>query len=475
MEDLFQSQKPNLEEEIKPSRAVHFWQLGAGLFVLLSLFLGLFVWQERYTNDSLLQYAPVDTAIYISARDSFWPWEKVKITDLPLAHVFSHPELLNFSSHSALLKIPGENQELTTAEIFFLRHLEEAVPVIAELEFTATLDKHILVVADSQETLEKIKEVQRGTIFSLAQQLEGRQLGRGLMNLYVSAGNLQSHFKALPGLPSQLLSHLAVTDLYLTLYQERNIWVFGPADEINLSSADLKTTLRFLPKNFDLFISQVNLVDVFRSFVAVDENFNQAGNQLTVNLEAIYDFNFNNAIIPLLDQPAELLIINSGRSNALGFDYILVLPEVTDQQIQAFEELVRIILSQKLPKEISRQLPDGSSVIELTADTNAWLWQPVSENQRILSEPQLGFEVTHLKNGGSLFIASSAALLEDIMKTQDISLESLAYQCPPAVGAGNFLAIRSDLQATFGDILPQGITIFSTTPKNGLTGCIFNY
>ena len=473
MEDLFQSQKPNLEEEIKPSRAVHFWQLGIGLFVLLSLFFSLFVWQQRYTNDSLLQYAPVDTAIYISARDSFWPWEKIKITDLPLAHVFSHSELLSLSSHSALLKIPGEDQKFSTAEIFFLRHLEEAVPIIATLEFTTTIDNRILVVTDSKETLDKIKEVQEGTIFSLAQQLEGRKLGRGLMNLYINSGNLQSHFKTLPELPAQLLSYLAVEDIYLTLYQEKDSWVFGPADEVSLSSADLTTTLRFLPNNFDLFISQVNLADIFRSFISVDETFSQTGNQLTANLEAIYNFDFTNAIVPLLDQPAELLIVNAGQNNALGFDYILVLPEVTDDQIQAFEELVRIMLSQKLPKEVSRRLPDGSSVIELTADTNAWLWRGISENQRIISEPKLGFEITHLRHDGSLFISSSRVLLEEVMKTQDISLESLANECQLAFGTNNFLMIKSDIQATFRDVLPQGITAFSTTPKNGLTGCIF--
>lgn len=472
MEDLFQSQKPNLEEEIKPSKAVHFWQIGGGLFVLLVFLLGLFVWHARYVKDSLIQFAPVDTAVYLSVRNSFWPWEDVKIKDLPLSHIFSHHRLLELSSHAAYLKIPGE-EKFETASIFFLKHIEEAVPVIEELEFAAALDKHILVVAENQQVLDKIKEVHSGTIFSLEQQLEGKKIGRGLLNLYVDSGNLQSQFNNSRSLPHRIISSLAAEDLYLTLHKEKAVWVFGPVDEISLSAVDLRSTLRSLPDNFDIFISQISLAEIFGNFMAADKNFQQTAGQTVSNLEAVYGFDFSSTIRPLLSRQAEFLVLNTGKDNALGFDYVLILPEVSEKEIQGFEELVRIILSQKLPKETLRQLPDGTFVTELIADVNSWSWQETDLDQKFLSEPRLNFEIAYLKQDSRLFIASSKDLFKTVLEAQEISLENLASRCEIAFGGDDFLIINHHIKTSFSDILPRGLTVLSATPKNGLTGCIF--
>lgn len=477
MEDSFlQNQQPSLEQDIVLSSRFKFWYILGGVFVLGIILFALFTWHQKYTADHLIKYAPVDTAIYVTARNSFWPWEASTIKDVPLSHVFPHQELLDLSSHAALIKIPSDNDELDTVSIFLMKHLEAAVPFIENLPHTKVFGKNILVIASSKESLIKVDEVYRGTVFSLETQIDKNKLGRGLSSVYVSAGNLRSHLGKNDNLADKIYSYLLRDDLYLTFSKKGDRWIFSPNDSVDLGAPRTGLLVETLPADFNIFAAHINLAEIFQSWLAANEVFAETTKHNIANLEAIYDFDFSDVMQPLFNQYGDITIFNVGVNNALGFDYTLVFDYSSQEQLEAFEELVKVTLAQKLPREKTRVLPDGSLVIELVAETDVWQWSEAKISNGLavqkLIEKRIGFEVAYLVADNKVYISSSADLISDMLSKKDISLERLSKRCLLPFSQDNVVMFNSNIEDLFDDILPAGFTILSGDPKQGLNGCI---
>lgn len=490
MEDPFLNSKPQPQSEAQASEKKKSkpWVALAGVFVILIILLlagGLYFWWQYNISDYLIKLAPVDSVLYIQARDSFWPWQNTKISDLPFNNFYQWAEetifsdldfqkdLLANSSQAALVAMLREDNNLDWAFIFKLRNTRSINLVLEKLPNHQMLAKNILVVATSQPALEKIKEVATGSIFSLATQIDSKKKEKELMNLYLSAKNLKTYLNQNQDWLNKIFSQLIKADIYLSLAKKDSQWQFKIKSDSFDSFSVAEPLVEYLPADFSIFISSINLKEIFEEWGEADYNIAESFEQTAESLKIIYELDLKNSVVTFLDQGADLVIFKQSEDKILGFDYILLLPQVEEEQINNLRDLVKVVLAQKLPKQVDHVLPDGSKVVELLAQPEVWQWEEESlgENLEVnyLNEPALNFEISYLIKDKKIIISSSKQLLSDFILNQIFGLKDLASACEKEVSKNRYLIFNSSLFP--GLYLPLGMILVKEDQK-GIKGCI---
>lgn len=460
-----------------------------GIFVLLILFLVLsfvfYFWRQEKIKDELINFVPLDSVFYVSLRETVWPKPKLKISSLPFSgfyqqlqkkEIFSRSnffDLLDNSQRVSIALVLNEDDNLDFVYIFKLKNPEIIKSLNLSHQFI--IGKNILVVADSQNAIEKIKAVKENLIFSLASQIDSKKIQTGLVNFYLAKANLNFYLSQHQESLNNIFAQLVKDDIYLQLDYQASQWQFK-LNQNNFDSAiDKRDELvRYLPNDFSLFVSGVNLFNFFSAWLSYDLTINQSFVQTAAALKTVYNFDFNETLNSLLNQTADLIIFNrKAGNNFLGFDFILVLPNFSLAEINNFEELIKMVLAQKRPQEVNHFLPDGSKVIEFLAKTDKWQWQKeVFDNFEIsyLPEPALNFEISYLPDN-YLFISNSSDLLKKFVSTRDIDLNRLISQCYLRNDYQKSLIINTqDNFLGLKDYLSAGRLVF-IEEKNGITGC----
>lgn len=476
MEDPFQNSKP---EPLAPAQAFSWqklglWIVGLGVFIILVSSAGLYFWYQRFSSDHLIKLAPVDSVIYVRARNSFLPWNPRTLGQLPFDNYYSkldqssifssidlRQDILNNSDQAALALVLKENFGLVPVFFFEFKDLSSLELVLPNLSNHLVFDKNILVVSESQQALDKVRTVDQGLIFSLASQVDLTQLSRGLISGYLNASQLQSYLFAQGKLVDTIYSQLVTQDVYLNFQLRNKVWQFNLVGDFFDSPLRTKVLTHHLPNDFSIFISNINLVDVFNRLQGLSE--------IILNEQ---DLDPN-----LLDQSADVIIFNQtfnqAKENVFGFDYILVLANFSQDSINSLERVVKIILSQKLPQPIRYFLPDGSQVFELLANVDFWHWQNETINNleaRYLIEPSLNFEISHLVQDNKLIIASSRQRLAEFISTstQRVALDSLISRCSQGLEQKSYLIFNtSHISSQLQNYLPTGMILAGSTG-----GCI---
>jgi hypothetical protein len=495
MEESFQKTNPSSSVEVKPSlfKQPKLWLIIGGAF-LIGAIGGLYFWWQHHSTDHLIELAPVDSVLYVQARNSFWPWSETTIKDLPLGSFYQRvnevfeseglklkDNILPHVSQAAFILLP--NQESDNLDWGFIFKLKKSfIPrcwrCADETEMVKTIllaqpnhleiRENVLAMATSPEALEKIKEVSQGSLFSLASQVDSKKMDQGLMNLYLDSDNLRAYLKQSQDLAAKIFDQLIDQDIYLTLDRRSKQWQFEIKGSSFKSFLPAGNSISYLPRDFNVFVSNINLLEVFKSW---GEDFLVPLNQIADSAKVIYDFDLEDSLAPFLSRSVDLIIFNGEEKNILGFDYVMVLPEITAEQINNLEELVKIVLAQKLPEETKYVLPDGTSVIELLAEAEARQWQQESvEGLEIsyLKEPSLNFEMSYLVKDDKLIISSSIERLKYFISTQDIELENLISVC----GQGDSYLIFN-IFSGFNDYLPEGLVLIRED-RGRVAGCIVN-
>jgi len=494
MEDPFLSSSPKQPEAVKTTsrRNLRLWLTLGGVFLFLFILIfssSLYFSWRKATTDDLINLAPLDSVVYVFSRESFLPWpislinEKVKISDLPFTEFFQKTgaseifagldfqnDLLKNSSQVGLVGVTSESSNLDLVFIFKLKSSELAQSFSTKLSKCWLAKENILIVSGSDSALAKVKEVAGGSIFSLGSQVNSKRLGHGLMNFYLDSDNLKSFLFSSQKPENKIFSQLSSQDIYLSLTRKNNQWQFT-IDNDFLSLPKSNILIEYLPKDFSVFASGLNLNEIFSAWAQADPKLKEFFKQTYSGVKTVYDFDLNLAT-SFLNQSVDL-IINYNQESVLGFDYILVLPSLDEKQINDFKELIKIILAQKLPKEVTYLLPDGSKATELLAATDAWQWQQDETGISYLKEDKLKFEIGYLSKDSKTIIANNLAWLKDYIVKPETSLVDLTSSSSKE---GRFIIFKSsNLPEEFKVYLPSGMIIVREGRSGGIFGKIIGF
>ncbi len=502
MEDSFQKQIPWSINEVKllaKKKLIKGLILGGIFFVLVILGSIIYFWYHQQAADNLIKLAPIDSILYICLKEPLLPspvsliqgGRKNSISELPLTNFYNQIEkqfdfkelkfkddiLANVSSASFILLPNRQNNNLDSVLIFELKKSASAEKIKSILKaqpYYLEVDENILVVATSLEAIEEIKAVKEGLIFSLATQVDLDKLDKGLLRFYLDADNLKSYLNQSSYLPNKIFVQLINQDIYLSLNQKNNQWQFDL--EVNSFSPSVITNplVTKLPNNFKIYISSINLAEVFNKWGEFDQNFSDLFKQTLDGLRNIYGFDFKQ-VMDFFDQNVDLLVFDSGPSNIFGLDYVLLLPEASEEQIQNLKKLVQIILAQKLPKPVDYFLPDGTKVTELLADVDNWQWQADDAGINYLIEPVLNFEISYLVEDGKIIISSSRELLKSFINDSGIRLSDLIFRCDQGSFGSRYLIFnKAQTASAFNDYWPLGTILIKESASGQTKGCIID-
>lgn len=504
MEDPFSVSKPKPPAQSKIFRwqARRFWLAGLGVFCIgLIIYIWFFWWPQNQAKD-LMTLAPIDSVLYANAKNNLWPYPvslfigpKDEISHLPLADFFAaaqqspafsgldlKKDFLANCRQASFVLILDENSNLVWAYIFEFKDSGSIGAIVSNLKQKNyanyfELAKNILVVSDSSDALNKIKKVSEGQIFSLAGQVDKNKLNDDLLNIYLSSNNLKSYLGGNVNSANTIFAHLINQDIYLHFNKKNQQWQFSLAgnffDQSNKNTR--QPLIEYLPSDYSFFISNIKLTEVFSGWSKSDSNLSGALQQTFDMIKQTYSFNFFNVADIFTNQGADLVIFNNQNKNAFGFDYLLALPNISEPQLNSLKGLVKIILAQKLPKEVVYTLPDGSQVTELMAQPEFWQWQKQTIDGLdiyYLKEPALSFEIDYAIKDNKLFMASSIDLLKNSLATKDINLKSLIQSCSHQSNIGQYLIFNSGHTPLFANLdLPKGTAIIKED-GGSVAGCI---
>lgn len=491
MENLSQNQnflKDEKVESVRASKKFGFRLFLGGVFVLLIFSFLFYFWWQNQTRDELINLVPLDSVFYVSLRETVWPKQKMKIDDLPFGGFYQQlqkkdtfsqinfSDLLNNSQRVSMALVLNEEGNLDFVYIFKLKNSE--VIRSFNLPYQFTVGKNILVVAENQKAIDKIQKVKQKSLFSLASQIELKKIQLGLVNFYLSSANLKFYLNHHQDLLNNIFSQLIKDDIYLVLNYKNNQWRVELSNDSFGQPAitDRKELIEYLPADFDLFVSNINLFNFFSSWLSSDLFLDQSFAQTAEILKTVYSFDFNEKLNSLFNQSADLIVFKKPKgNNFLDFNFILVLPDFSSEQISNFEKLIKMVLAQKLPQQVNYLLPDGSKVTELLAKIDKWQWQKEIFNDleiNYLEEPALDFEINYLEDN-NLFISNSSDLLKNFIVSRDINLKDLINQCQLKNNYQKSLVINTqDNFLGLKDYLSVGQLIF-IEDKDGAKGCFF--
>lgn len=450
MEDSFRKQEENNQiAKFFSNHRFTFWLTAVGVFLFVLVLIITWFSYRNFTNDELINFAPVDSVVYFSAHDSFWPWQERVLTELPYDNFYSDTSkdfaqnLLSLSSHTAYFIFLIDNR-LEPVWLFKLDQFVQEDSFVFDLPTFKIYNNKILVVG-SAEALEKVDGVVQGDTFSLASQIS---ISQAPVNFYISAQNLKTFLNLQNSSKHKILSQLLKQDLYLQFNKNKNIWQINFNQNISGGIQSSQELITKLPADFNIFISKVNLSDLFSQWASADEFLAEAFAQTQEIYEQVFNFDLSAVGKELLNNFADIIIFTQDDS-ALGLDYVLVMSQPSDLGIESFKKLVKVILAQKLPKKALRYLPDGSSIIELSADTEAWQWQiEVIEGSDVfyITEPVLDFSIYYSIRDGQLLISGTQERLMNFIQNSDITIDEYRVQCSADIFKGSYVIFAKNSQ-----------------------------
>lgn len=475
MEDLFRKNQANVRvAKLSGSDRLAFWLVAVGVFLFVVIL--VFTWfnYRNFTKDELIHFAPVNTIVYFSAHNSFWPWSEEVLSQLPYDTLFLNTEqdfaqkLLPLSLQTAHVKFLIDDQ-LEQVWLFKLAKAADENTFASDLSGFKIYNNKIVVVG-SVEALKKVDEVVQGQIFSLASQIK---ISQAPVNLYINAENLRTFLNYQSSGQYKILSQLLNQDLYLKFYKNNNVWQIDFNQNISEEKISNQRLVTKLPTDFSIFISNVNLSDLFNQWARADKSLAKTFAQTQKIYQQVFDFDLSFVSREILDNPADVIIFSQNDS-ALGVDYILAMNQPSSSGIQSFQELVKVILAQKLPQKTIRYLPDGSSVTELSANTEAWQWQTSQiEGSEVhyITEPELNFSIYYMFRDDKLLISGTQERLASFLSNSEINIDDYKSQCLASIFEGSYVIFAKNSQILeLSQFLPTGSVVVGQK-----LGCISDF
>ena len=419
-----------------------FWLISGGVLLLVFISLGVWFLADDLMKDDIAELTPIDSVFYLTGRDSLLPWQ-TKVEDIPIINFFGEASKpIDRSMRISYALVINQANQLEPIYFFKSDHLVNFKSNDFDFEHSAKIGK-ILVVAKSGEVLNRIIEVKENKTFSLATVMNKKNYNQ--VNFYLSSRNLKEYLKQFTELHYQLLGKIIDQDVYGGMNKKGDHWIFEVVNSTKSFAGE--SQIDSLPSDFKIFISGLNLLEVFQSWGRADENIAQAFLEVAGNFGAIYDFNVVASIYDLINQPVDLILFEKSAESMFNFDYVLVSDLTNEDQVIGLKKLVGVVLAQKFPREVLRILPDRSTVIELQASPGDWEWQikKIDNDSTInyVSEPRINFSFAYLVKDNKLFVSNSSLRLEQFFESDQTDLAALT-SCGISLESGSSMVFNRD-------------------------------
>lgn len=454
----YQQNSGNVLKPTKLWQRITAWTLVVGVFVLAIFLFTISYAYEKFTTDEFASYAPIDSAIYFQARTAFWPWDQYSLDKLPYKNFYTKNNLqqyLSKANQTAYVLFSDDQNGLQEAWFFkFKDNIGQDLTL--ELPYKK-IDQKSLVIGSSDKALDKVLATSQGELFSLATQQNLPVKAKSYFRIFISPSSFDQDF-----LPAKLLSN----NFYVTADWENNNWQL----EVFSTSRNEKneSLVKNLPKDFQIHFSGVNLKEFINEVLSENTELSNSFSQNQKRFSQIYNFDAKSAIEELVKNNFDITVFNQS-TNAFGLDFVLVTKPLNDQALKDFEQLIKIVLAQKMPQKTLRLLPDGSSVTEILASTDAWQWESQGDI-RVLVEASLNFELAYLNLEDKFLAASSQKLLENYLSDESFVISRLGEGCNQAIFDSNYIIFNTNNTINnISNYLPTGVLAIG-----GGKGCIYN-
>lgn len=429
------------------------WLILAAIVLALLILAAAFYFNIFIYRDSLVKKAPADSLVYwhfnlLSALDDYRHLDN-NLLDEQLDKMFDWPggqftkEIRPLvGREAALVVVPGfkedtnKQKESFLGQAILIRLMGKAEPDEARLKSLgiseALLDKHILAIADSSETLAKITATTKDNNL-LKIKIVKKGLGK-MDNCYLSKGyldvsGLDKFYKEADNnlnvdLPFALMR---LSTNFLVNQNQPQLFFYSKKEGTGFSFQviaanqepwleQFKTfprVIKYLPPDTLMAWSGFNWQSVIES---LKETFNDTDSGLAQSLdnyEKLYRFSWQNDLEPLLNGQGDLVVtLENDPKTEKQKDFIISASSADDPQALArLEETVKEYLAYHLPAEKVRTLPDNSKVTELLTDPSQFEWQAGEDEGQPLSyikTPNLEFEFVHAFLADGLLVFSNS-------------------------------------------------------------------
>ena len=446
-------------------------RLAVAVFVLVLMLLGAYWWQHWTAVDQLAKYTPFNAIVYFQAHDTGWGKASV-VANLPYANFYqeaSVAKLLSLSKATAYATFFVDNN-LESIWLFQLK--SSGQPINTDLPNARMLTHQILVVGSSPVALAQVEQVVSGNIFSLASQ---QSFNSTPLELLVSAANLKSYLSQAGSANDKVIAPLLATDLHWLLQPKNSAWdisFVGTPAQRTVANNHLVDSL---PADFNFFISGINLSAVLSQWAVANANWSKDFQQTTSIYQEVFKLDALAAANGIFNAPGDLIIFTADQPAALGASFIAVLPQPSATALANFKQLVQAALAQQLPRQTLHQLPDGSWVVQLSADVQARQWhgQTMSDQEVLaIAEPALHFSLYYLLLPDQLVIANSASRLEQFLTGKhSINLQAYKQHCNKNIFNSTYIIFAKNSQIyEFSQFLPNKSLIVGLN-----NGCLLNF
>lgn len=482
-----------------------------GGFFILVLIVASLVGVYWYLNkDDFAKMAPENTFFYLRINEPFWTKENAKISELNLQELFEwidiKLDLKDFRFENDILPIANRQMALT---IIKLSNNDLGLVVFLKIKDGRGVKKlpyftphqlftgKMLIIADSEETLNIIKEVRNKKKPNLSRKVAKDFFDDDFIKLYLDLEKVRKLVTKKGDLNQKSLSYFLnlsqSKSLFLTLNNKIGHWYFSaevyPEIETNLYPTSIRklSSINFLPENFTFFIKGMNLSEVISDVEKIDKDLVQAFHNDLKNFEKLHDLDLLQSLWPLFTSGLDLLLTSTTDQEQRNLDLVvnLALDNYSSEDLKKLPEILKEILAKKYPFEQERVLPDETKVVELVMKPDFFSFDEKELGQDkiyYLQKPELELELAYTIKNNEIIFSSSLSELEKILRpsANQIDTELLNKQC--WVSGRNRLLIFnkeelvnnwSGAAAAMIEFLPGNIYIISQDKNLSFSGCIY--
>jgi len=417
------------------------------LIIAVALF---FYYQYYFKKDNLIKYVPQNAIFYSTFRlnDEIKENQFVKNLISQIDPSLADINLNNLNNmvayNAAAAIIPRENDDINFDYLLIFNLNNKPINIEQDFNFISryqlkyllqtnqTLEKNILIISNSNEIINKIRDITAYKEESLAKKVN-IVLGLNKITIdhnariYFDFATLPDRLNKIHDLPLKLAMFSLISDtnkqIFLGAKFLNNQILIKSPESVGEENKSSENFISQVPKD-TIFSLTFNQGD--QSWLNINEKIKDFDLNTFLTLEKnlaywqnMYKFNLRSDIFPLLAEQSQLIITKDKK-------YILIL-ETEVKDISKLEESIKLFLASNNPVEEGKSLPDYTTITKIVRKPEDYNFAIRKINDLDLHYLNDTFEFGYYFQDNKLVLANSITKLEDLLnKTNLLNINELS-------------------------------------------------